>query len=321
MSLFRKQALAAQQTKWLGDIILIRPISFTFLTITGVVLALIVCTFLALGTYTKHSTVSGHLIPDSGLIKIYVPQTGIVIEKHVTEGQQVKAGEVLYVLSSERQSSAQGETQAAISGQIEQRQASLRDEMQNTHLLQQEERTGLNNKVGSLQNELTKLENQIAGQDDRVKLAEQTLDRYQGRMRDYISKADLQQKQEELLEQRSRRQSLERDRISVRRELSAQQTERNGLSLKHQNQMAQIERTLTSIGQELTENEAKRRLVITAPQAGVTTAVIADVGQSVSSTRPLVSIVPNGASLRAELYAPSRAIGFVQPGANKSHAT
>lgn len=315
MPLFREQALAAQQAKWLGDIVLIRPISFTFLTISAVALASIVCAFLALGSYTKHSTVSGQLIPNTGLIKVYAPQTGIVIEQHVKEGQQVKAGEVLYVLSSERQSSTQGATQAAISSQVEQRQASLRDEILKTRQLQVEERTGLNNKISGLTNELAKLDNQIAGQQDRVRLAVETLQRYQGLLQqDYISKEQFQQKQEDLLDQKNRQQSLERDRISVGRELSAQQTELSGLSLKHQNQLAQIDRTLTSTGQELFESEAKRRIVVTAPETGIATAVVADAGQAVDSNRLLVSIVPAGATLRAELYAPSRAIGFVRPG-------
>ena len=315
MSLFREQALAAQQTRWLGDIVLVRPLSYTFLTAFAVMLAAMICAFLAWGSYTRHSTVSGQLIPDSGLIKVYAPQTGIVIEQHVKEGQQVKAGEVLYVLSSERQSSTLGATQAAISSQVEQRQASLRDEMQKTRQLQLEERSGLNNKIAGLGNELAKLDNQIAGQQDRVKLAQETLQRYQGLLQqDYISKEQFQQKQEELLDQKNRQQSLERDRITVGRELSAQQTELSGLSLKQQNLLAQIDRTLTSTGQELTESEAKRRIVVTAPEAGIATAVIADAGQSVDGNRPLVSIVPAGAMLRAELYAPSRAIGFIRPG-------
>jgi membrane fusion protein len=315
MSLFREQALAAQQTKWLSDIVLIRPISFTLLTTIAVLLAMIVCAFLAWGSYTKHSTVSGQLLPNTGLIKVYPPQTGIVIEQHVKEGQQVKAGEVLYVLSSERHSSTLGATQAAISSQVEQRQVSLRDEMQKTRQLQQEERAGLNNKIAALGNELAKLDNQIAGQQDRVKLAQEALQRYQGLLQqDYISKEQFQQKQEDLLDQKNRQQSLERDRISVGRDLSAQQSELNGLSLKQLNQLAQIDRTLTSTGQELTESEAKRRIVITAPEAGIATAVIADAGQSVDGNRPLVSIVPAGAMLRAELYAPSRAIGFIRPG-------
>ncbi|PFH08693.1 membrane fusion protein [Collimonas sp. PA-H2] len=315
MSLFREQAVTAQQSKWLGDIVLIRPLSFAFLTACAALLALLVCAFLACGSYTKHSTVSGQLLPSSGLIKVYAPQSGIVIQQHVKEGQALQAGEILYVLSSERQSSTQGATQAAISSQVEQRQASLRDELQKTRLLQQEERSGLNNKIAGLGNELAKLDKQIAGQQDRVKLAEDALQRYQGLLQqDYISREQFQQKQEDLLDQKNRQQSLERDRISVGRELSAQQSELGGLSLKQQNQLAQIDRTLASTGQELSESEAKRRIVVSAPQAGIATAVLADAGQAVDGNRPLLSIVPAGATLRAELYAPSRAIGFVRPG-------
>ena len=315
MSLFRPQALAARQSKWIGEIILIRPLSFTFLTIFAVALAGIVCAFLIWGTYTKRSTVMGQLTPDTGLLKIYVPQPGIVLEKQVSEGQTVKAGDILYVLSSERHSSRLGDIQAAISREVELRQASLRDEMQKTRSLHQEERLGLIKKIDALKNELVQLAGQIEGQRTRVKLAEETYGRYQGLLaQDYISRELLQQKQEEALDQKARLQSLERDRIAIGRELSAQQTELAGLALKHQTQIAQIERLLSSTGQELTESEAKRRLVIAAPAAGIATAVIAEVGQAVDGSRPLVSLVPSGAHLRADLYAPSRAIGFVKPG-------
>ena len=104
-TLFRQAASEAQQTKWLGDIVLVRPLSFTFLTIFAVTLAAIVICYLVAGTYTKRTTVSGQLIPNKGLIKVYASQPGIVQEKLVTEGQKVKRGDVLYVLSSERQSS------------------------------------------------------------------------------------------------------------------------------------------------------------------------------------------------------------------------
>ena len=57
MSLYRKQALAAQRSVGLGDIVLIRPVSFALVTFVlgGFVLA--VCLFLAFGTYTKLSLI------------------------------------------------------------------------------------------------------------------------------------------------------------------------------------------------------------------------------------------------------------------------
>lgn len=314
-SLFRKEAVLEQRTETMGDILLIRPLSFTLLTSIAVGMAILVCCFLIWGTYTQRSTVAGQLIPDTGLVKVFTPQAGIVQEKKVSEAQHVKAGDVLYILSSERHSSRIGETQATISQQVDQRLTSLREEMKKTQALHTEEHDGLVKKIAGLKDELTQLKAQITDQNERVKLADATFKRYQYLLtKGYIPSELVQQKQEDLLDQKNRLQSLERERISTERELATQQTELTGLGLKQHNQLAELERSLSATNQELTESEAKRRLVITAPEEGIATTVMADIGQSVDSNLPLVIIVPENSPLHANLYAPSRAIGFVNPG-------
>lgn len=313
--LYRTEALNARQVKWLGEIVLIRPVSFSFLCGMAGTLALIVLTLLFFGTYTKRTTVSGQLVPDLGLVKVYVPQYGIVVKKNVVEGQIVKRGDVLYVLSSERYSDTQGSVQATISRQVNARRTSLQEALDKTRRLNEEERAALLNRIAGLESELAKIDSQIDGQVGRVKLAEDAV----LRMRDlaaqhFISKEQLQQRQADLLDQRARLQSLERDRISVGRDLTSQKNDLAAMPLRHQNVLAQIERDITSLGQELTESEAKRRLEITAPESGLATAVTAEVGQAADGSKPLVSIVPAGAKMQAYLYAPSRAIGFVKTG-------
>lgn len=71
---------------------------------------------------------------------------------------------------------------------------------------------------------------------------------------------------------------------------------------------------MIDVDQNLIESEAKRRIVVTAPEAGIVTAAIADVGQSVDTSRPLASVVPGGAHWQAHLFVPSAAIGFVRVG-------
>lgn len=175
--LFRVAAIKARQTEMLGAIVLIRPISFSFIAALAVVLAGIVIAFAARGTYTKRSTVAGQLIPNMGLIKVYVPQPGIVLEKHVAEGKPVQRGQVLYVLSSERQSSTQGDTQAAISKQVEVRRLSLQEELSKTRQLQQKDSDALGRKIAGLQTELLNLDGQINGQRNRAQLGEQAVAR------------------------------------------------------------------------------------------------------------------------------------------------
>lgn len=314
LPLFRKQALAAQRAAPLGDIVLIRPVSFAMVTAALGGFVLLVCLFLAFGTYTKRATVSGQLAPDTGLLKLYVPQPGVVLERRVQEGQQVKAGDVLYVVSGDQQS-AVGDTQEVISGQIRQRQDSLRLARQKTMLLQQGEQDLLTAGVAGLRAQLAAIDSQISGQRSRIKLAEDSAQRYRNLMeKGYLSPEESDLKRAELLEQRNQLQALLRDRIGLAMELSKRRAALADLALRQQNQLAQLDRDLAGVAVDLTQSEARRRIVVTAPQAGVLTAVTADVGQAVEPRRPLATIVPDGAKLLVELLAPSRSVGFVAPG-------
>jgi membrane fusion protein len=105
--LFRQAALAAQKNHWLGTILIIRPLSYGLLTLIAILFAAMVVAFMIWGTYTKRSAVVGQLMPETGLVKVYAPQFGIVVEKRVREGQAVKRDDVLFVLSSERYSDDQ----------------------------------------------------------------------------------------------------------------------------------------------------------------------------------------------------------------------
>ncbi|MBO1015251.1 HlyD family efflux transporter periplasmic adaptor subunit [Achromobacter sp. SD115] len=314
VTLYRKKALAAQHSVGLGDIVLIRPVSFALVTAVLAGFVLTICLFLAFGSYTKRATVSGQLAPDTGLIKLYVPQAGIVLESRVQEGQHVAAGDVLYVVSGDQQS-ALGETQEAISGQIRQREESLRLARQKTVLLQQGEHDSQTAAIASLKAQLAAMDNQIAGQRARIKLAEDSAHRYRGLMeKGYLSAEEADQKRAELLEQRNQLQALLRDRIGLATDLSNRQAALADLALRQQNQLAQLDRDMADIAVDLTRSEARRRILVSAPQAGIVTAVAATAGQAVDNKRPLATIVPDGAKLQAELLAPSRAVGFVVPG-------
>ena len=314
-TLFRQAALDHRKTSWLGEIILIRPLSFFSLTACAVASAAILLAFIFWGSYTKRSTISGQLTPNTGIIKVYAPQNGVVIEKKVREGQNIKQGDVLFVLSSERQSSTQGDIQAKISRQVASRQQSLRDELIKTQRLQQDEGAALVKKIAALQVEVQKMTTQIEGQKNRINLSENALSRAQELVaQGFISKEQLQQKQADLLDQSARLQTLEREQLSLSRELDAQKAELSVAPLKQQNQLAQIDRLLTSTGQELTESEARRSVTITAPEGGVATALSVEVGQAVDASKAMLSLVPQRAQLLAELYAPSRAVGFIKPG-------
>ncbi|MFC6300497.1 HlyD family efflux transporter periplasmic adaptor subunit [Pseudomonas sp. CCM 7893] len=313
--LFRTAASEAQQVKWLGEIVLIRPTSFIFLTLFAGALAVLVVSFFVWGSYTKRSTVSGQLVPANGQIKVHTPQMGVVLEKLVFEGQPVTRGDPLLSISSERYGSNSDPVQASVSFQLRQQRDSLLAEIEKTQKLQQAEHDSLTSKVNSLRTELKTLAAQAANQKTQVAVASNASERYQGLMeKGYISTDQFQQRQTELLTERQTLQSLDRERTSMQQQLTEQHNQLSGLKTRQENDLAHLHRQLSSLEQELAESEAKRTVLITAPGTGIATAVLAEVGQSVDSSRALLSIMPIDMQLQAELYAPSRSVGFIKPG-------
>lgn len=272
--------------------------------------------FFAFGSYTRRATVEGVLVPDTGLVKVYARESGVVMKKAVTEGRYVTRGQVLYAISTDLQSAAEGQTQAIVIAQARQRKASLQDEIAKTRLLQQDERETLQARIANLRAELGRIDDQLTDQRTRASIAADAATRYEDLLaKDYISKDQAQQRQSDLLDQQSKLNGLQRDRSSTSQALTEAVNSLAGLSLKQQNQLSQIERSVIDVDQTLVESEARRELVVTAPETGMATAVIAEPGQTVDSTRPLVSIVPTGAQWQAHLFVPSAAAGFIRVGA------
>ncbi len=312
--LFRAAALDAQGAERFGSILLLRPPSLSVFVALAACAGLVVTLFVCLESYTKRSTISGQLIPDTGIVAVYAQQSGVVIEKHVVEGQRVRRGDVLYVISSDRINS-QGSSQASISGQVEARRVSMQSELENTRVLQTQQRATLEQTVAGLGAQLAALDGQLDAQRQRVVLASDSLRRYRGLLaKDYISNEQVQQRQEDVLDQQIRLQALQRDRLMLAGNLAAQRSELAVAPLTQKNQLAGIDRNIILTAEELTESEAKRRLVVVAPTAGIATALLGELGQTMDASRPLLSIVPDGARLQAHLYVPSHAIGFIKPG-------
>jgi membrane fusion protein len=101
--LFRPEAVAEQQDRWLGTVLVAPPVPHTIL-VALVALALAgVLAVLAFGEYTRKARLGGSLAPEHGLIRIVAPQPGVLTRMHADEGLEVAAGAPLAVLSPEAQ--------------------------------------------------------------------------------------------------------------------------------------------------------------------------------------------------------------------------
>ncbi|HSQ72315.1 MAG TPA: HlyD family efflux transporter periplasmic adaptor subunit [Rubrivivax sp.] len=312
-SLFRPEALEAQRQQWLGRVQLVRPLSLSVLTVGVVAVALALAAFLALAQYTRKATAVGVLVPDSGLIRLVPAAAGTVLERHVSEGQTVSAGELLFVIGVERPL-LDPAAQAQVQRSLAERRRSLEGAARQEHSLVRARQYALERRLQALELEQAQVDSEAALQRQRLALAEQSLARLQSlQAQQFISEAQVQTKDEELLGLRAAAQALARQRAALGRERAELEGELRTLPLTAGNTVGGIERDLALLAREVAEQDGERRLVVRAPQAGTVGAVLAERGQSVTPASALASLVPAGAALQAHLYAPSSAIGFVRP--------
>jgi membrane fusion protein len=311
--LFRPEALEHRNRDGLGSIRLTRPVSFALLTALVLVTLVCVVSFLVLGEYTRKARVAGYLVPDRGVIRLVAPQSATVLESHVTEGRAVRQGDVLFVLAVD-QATPTGDTQLAVKNSLAARERSLQGASLQRQQLEQARLAALDRQIEQMGRELAQMGSEAELQGQRLTLAQQAQLRLESlRLENFVSAAQVQAKTEEVLAIRAQAQGLERQRAVHQREIGGLQAQRREIPLLSQTAQGEIERDLATLAQQTAETEAGRRIVLRAPQDGIVTAVLAEVGHAVNMSSALASLLPANAKLQAHLFAPSSAVGFVRP--------
>jgi membrane fusion protein len=314
-TLFRPEAIDAMRDRHLGDALTARPVALSLLTALGVLVALGVVLFLVLAEYTRKAHVRGFLAPTHGLIKLHATQSGTLTERYAEEGRRVARGDALYVLSTERSSPLAPEAQAAAIAQLRERRASFMREIDQRAALASLTRQELEQRTRDAAAELTQLDAALATQGERLASSRATLARHESLARQgFFSEVQVTQQRDLLLDQQGRLQALERSRTALQRDRASLAAALAAQPTKSASERAAVEREISELDQQITEYESRRTLVIKAPADGVVTAILGERGQSVIANAPLLSIIPEGAALQAQLLVPSRAAGFLAAG-------
>lgn len=316
-SLFRIEALQNRERQFFGHVTVRPPFSFLVWSATATLLALALVCFFIFGEYTKRARVFGVTTPSEGVIRLAPPVPGVVLERRAREGQKVKLGETIFVLSSERfteSSNGTVGTNAAAIAQLNSRRNSLKETIDRQAEFVELNRRAAQERLVAVQREVNQVSVELKTQDTRTSSLRSQIQRLDDlEKQGFISALGLQQKRDELIDQIGRFQALERSRLSLQRDANAIEAELARIPLQGAQQLAEFSRELASIEQELVMAETGRQVVLRAPVDGVITGILADPGQSVAS-QPLATLLPADAPLEAHLYAPSRAVGFIEPG-------
>ncbi|MBK0392000.1 HlyD family secretion protein [Ramlibacter algicola] len=313
--LFRADAVAYAGQAAPGQVLLTRSKAQAVVVATTCLVALAIVAFVVLASYTRKAQVTGVLLPSDGLVRLVAPSTGVIVRRAVEEGQAVRAGELLFVISNEREDSASGSAERHVSELLRKRQDSVAAERAEQVRQSAQRMQALEARAQALAADLDRLVAQHGLQQRRADLALQALQRYERlAAADFVSGAQVHDKQADLLDQQQRLADLQRARGSMQRDLLAVQAELRDVQAQSRRDEQATLRALAALQQDLVENEARRELAVRAPADGTIAAVTAQPGQSIAAHQVLASLLPAGSQLEAELYAPSRAAGFIRTG-------
>ncbi|TXG99676.1 MAG: HlyD family efflux transporter periplasmic adaptor subunit [Nevskiaceae bacterium] len=329
--LFRSEVLHQNQAQWLGSIRIARPPSFLIVTCVTLLMALALLIFVIGGEVTRKARLTGLLVPGAGLINVVAPQSGYVAEVLVHEGQEVRKGQPLMRIRTEKRL-VQGNDAAVMNAQaLAERRASLETERALLRQQAGQRQDAIAEQLRSLHDEERYAEAELETNRIRVQLAGKGYNRFVELRRDgYVSDLHLQQRHEELLDHQRRERSAERSLQVLRRGIQALRAENFSNKVELNTSLARLERSLVSLSQEHLEHEARIGLTITATQSGRISALPLQSGQAVQPGQTVLSMIGRGddsatgeaianaqsspASLQAQLWAPSRTVGFVRPG-------
>lgn len=310
--LFRQEVIKSQKKQWAGHIILTRPFSFVFLTWCAACTAACIIVFLCVGSYTSKTTAEGQLMAVSGVVRVYSPDTGTITQKFAEEGVLVKQGDPLFVLSTSRFSS-NGSIQDKLAAEAQIKKTLVFQDLERLKRIHQNEIRNLKNTISRLHSQHNHITQQQASQIRRIRLAEQLLAKYKLLvLQDAAAEQEVMAYESDLLDQRARLEVLKREETETLKEIEQQNSVFNSLPERHKTELSQLNRAIADMNQEILDLGSKSEQTIRAAKTGYVSAVNVENGQQVDSSKLLLSITPEQTELFANLYVPSKAIGFVK---------
>lgn len=312
--LFRQEVIDAKRGEWLGAINLATPLSFAWWSLLAVALAAAILLFLTFGHYTRRESVTGQLLPSAGLLTLAARTTGTVTRTLVREGQRVVAGQPLAEISADLDTSM-GNTHELVDTQLRAQETQARITLANLQPQASAQAEDLRSRIGMLRMQIGQVGGQLLLQRQQADTAANLLEKILPlKARGQISTVQLDQYEATALSEQSQVKAVVTQRLTIQQQLSSLRAQLTQLPLATASRASQLRGQLAQLDAQLAGNAAARGTVLRAPQAGIVSALLVKPGQDVTTGQELLSILPQGSKLEAQLLVPSSAIGFIDPG-------
>lgn len=272
--------------------------------------------FVGTASYARQEVLSGALTPTAGVSAIVAVQPGVISAVHVREGQSVAAGAPLVSISVDTE--LEGGPAAAVRSlqAIEAQELSIGQQRASARMQLAARRADHEARQAALHDRLASLRTAAGLAEERVASSAALIERAEPAFRaGYIAEIRMQQWRNELIQARLAQTAANRDvaeALSSGEQLVAELTR---IEAEARAEDARLTAAVAQTEERAAIALASQSIVLRARVAGEVSTLRARPGGAVAAGETLAVLSPPGSSLQAEVWAPSRAVGFLRSGA------
>lgn len=313
--MFRKQVVDNHQIKLYGNIIIPIPVAAKWIAVVLLTFIFCISLLLILGEFSRRVSVNGYITPTEGLLRIKPSSSGFIQQIKVNEGQNIHQGQVLFDVAKQTELLSGEYLNEALRQQLLHKKRLSKDRIEDQkriHRLNLEEKdrqiTHLGAQIHLLNNQHGLLKQQLSF---ALIQLERTRELFKSNM---STKAKLEQQQVYKLQIAQQISELKLRIASAKDSLNNTKLGKEKAELQHADILNQINSSVITIEQQLTELSGNGTQIITAPAAGTITKINIKANDLVQANQAAMHLLPLHSKLQAELLVPPEAIGFIQEG-------
>jgi len=242
-------------------------------------------------------------------------KAGTVREIYVHEGQAVDAGAPLALVSTEQQLDGGAIVDQRVLAAIDAEQRMLEARLAAVEASAPLEQKAMAERLQGVRNQIVELIKEVPTREQRLALSKEAAEKGQEAMqKGYLSGDNQRQRRYDLFAQEQALGDFKSQIAQLTAQASEDAVSLAKLPSDEDQTRASIQQEIVSLEEKRANTRAQNGFVLNAPAAGRVTALQARPGEPAEMSKPLMTIVPNDSHLQAEIYVPSRAVGFIQPG-------
>ncbi len=313
MELFRKEAESAHADQF-GTVMVSTPKAHFAAGVSATAACLAALVFSFHAHYARREQVSGHLVTDTGESRILARRSATVSEVYVREHQHVRKGDPILRLSSEMHTRGGG-VHARVEEDIENQITSVHASVAATEAALISEKHQLRERVKSLLAQASDLRQQIGYQQQAAEQKQRTLTKLRPLLKDgFVAEYQVQDLESALLDTRAQTSGLHRQLEEISQQQRETSRKLTSLEIDSELKLNDLRREQARLRTSLAQDQSELELVVRAQSDALVSSVLVQPANYVEPGQPIASLIPTPTTLKAEIFIPSTAIGFVHRG-------